>query len=184
MSSHLGHLLSACLQAASVGLHTKCCWRPGTTAPKTLHTRAAAIAAGKAGEACWQSCCRCPGPCTSTGPCSLHRALCQCSMCTLQVRGGPPAELLRHAIACPMAPPRSKVLCCMPLMVLSEAHMLVHTLQMYIRHSEDPVSLLAQLIRDAVMKVPADATGREMHKSVDPFSSEHSSCRSAIWFIP
>ena len=63
----------------------------------------------------------------------------------------------------------------MPLMVLSEAHMLKYTtqLQMYIRHSEDPVSRLAQLVRDAVMKVPAAATGKEVHESVEPFSSEH-----------
>ena len=74
----------------------------------------------------------------------------------------------------------------MPLMVLSEAQMLEHTmqLQMYIRHSEDPVSLLAQLVRDAVMTVPAAATGKEMHEPVEAFSSEHSSCNRTTCFTP
>ena len=96
LSWHLSHLVSACLQAASVRLHTKCCWRPGTTVPKTPSTRAATVAAGRAGEACWQSCCRCPGACdmvhgTSKSFC-LHRTMCQCSMRMLTGQGWPPGR--------------------------------------------------------------------------------------------
>eukprot|EP00891_Asterochloris_glomerata_P001596 jgi/Astpho2/1596/Aster-x0071 len=64
--------------------------------------------------------------------------------------------------------------------------LLAELLQMYIRHSEDPVSLLAQLVRDAVMTVPAAATGKEMHEPVEAFSIDLatglSSATLSTWF--
>ena len=106
VSWHLSHLLSARLQAVSVRLHTKCCWRPGTTAPETLHTRAGMAAAGRAGEACWQSCCRCQGP--ATGCMAPHKslglqgALCHRSMCMLAGQRWPTG---RAAAGMPMLAP-------------------------------------------------------------------------------